>query len=173
MMKHKILLAYFSKAGGNYFGEEIIQLDVGNTERLMRNIEDELKAELFKIERSQKYSDDYHESTKEAAKEKNANERPGLKNYLKSIDTFDVIVVAYPNWWNTMPMPVWTFLESLDFKDKVILPICTHEGSGLGVSVSDIKRLCPFADVREGLAIIGSDVDTQGQEVIQWIQERI
>ena len=41
----------------------------------------------------------------------------------------------------TMPMPVWSFLEGKDFTDKKILPFCTHEGSGLGKSESDIKKI--------------------------------
>jgi len=28
-----------------------------------------------------------------------------------------------------------------DLKDKVIMPFCTHEGSGMGRSESDLKKL--------------------------------
>ncbi|WP_208597330.1 flavodoxin [Trichlorobacter lovleyi] len=38
-------------------------------------------------------------------------------------------------------------LESCDFSGKTIVPYCTHEGSGLGRSERDIKRLCPTAKV--------------------------
>jgi flavodoxin len=40
-----------------------------------------------------------------------------------------------------MPMAVFTFLESYDFSGKTIVPYCTHEGSGLGSSERDIKKL--------------------------------
>ena len=57
-----------------------------------------------------------------------------------------------------MPMPVWTFLEKYDFSGKTIMPLCTHEGSGMGHSESDIKKICPAAKVEKGLAIRGSSV---------------
>ncbi|MGE0918862.1 flavodoxin [Trichlorobacter lovleyi] len=38
-------------------------------------------------------------------------------------------------------------MESCDFSGKTIVPYCTHEGSGLGRSERDIKRLCPTAKV--------------------------
>ena len=44
----------------------------------------------------------------------------------------------------------------LDFTGKTIHPFCTHEGSGLGRSEGDIRRLCPTARVEPGLAIPGS-----------------
>lgn len=40
------------------------------------------------------------------------------------------------------------------------MPLCTHEGSGMGRSESDIKKLCPKANVRHGLPRKGSYVNT-------------
>ena len=70
-----------------------------------------------------------------------------------------------------MPMPVWTFLERYNFSGKAILPLCTNEGSGMGKSETDIKRLCPGADVKRGLAIRGSDVGHADREIEDWIQK--
>ncbi len=66
------------------------------------------------------------------------------------------MVLAYPNYWGTMPMAVFTFLEAFDFAGKTILPICTNEGSGMGGSERDLKRVCPGAVVKPGLPITGS-----------------
>ncbi|MBR2256572.1 MAG: hypothetical protein IJ899_04370 [Blautia sp.] len=49
----------------------------------------------------------------------------------------------------TMPMAVFTFLEAFDFSGKTILPFCTNEGSGMGGSERDIKKVCPEADAAE------------------------
>ena len=68
-----------------------------------------------------------------------------------------------------MPMAMFTLLEHFDFAGKTILPFCTHEGSGLGSSVRDIRRLCPGADVRSGLAITGSRAAQAEKEVKKWI----
>ena len=43
---------------------------------------------------------------------------------------YDTVIVAFPNWWTTMPMAVFTFLESYDFAGKTVCPLITHGGSG-------------------------------------------
>jgi flavodoxin len=78
---------------------------------------------------------------------------------------------GYPNWWGTMPMAVWIFLEAHDFAGKTILPFCTHEGSGLGQSERDIRSLCPGARVLRGLAIRGGSVRKAEQTIAAWLQE--
>ena len=84
---------------------------------------------------------------------------------------YDVVFLGYPNWWGTMPMPVFAFLEAYDFSGKTVLPFCTHEGSGLGHSESDIKKLCPTARVAKGLAIQGGNVQKAESAIASWLQE--
>jgi hypothetical protein len=43
-------------------------------------------------------------------------------------------------------------------KVKNIVPFCTHEGSGIGSSERDIKKLCPNAKVLPGISIRGGSV---------------
>jgi len=68
-----------------------------------------------------------------------------------------------------MPQAVFTFLESADFSGKKILPFCTHEGSGMGRSESDIKKLCPAATVVRGLAITGSSCASSEAAIKKWL----
>ncbi len=168
-MNRNILVVYFSKPGSNYYKGSIIKLDTGNTEKCAKYIEDEFDADIFRVERLDDYKDDYNLCMEEAGVEFKQDIHPKLLDHIDSIDQYETIVIAYPNWYNTMPMPMFTFLESLDFSSKVILPLCTNEGSGLGNSVKDIKILCPHADVRQGLSIKGSEVDNLHKEIINWI----
>lgn len=168
-MGNKILIAYFSRSGNNYVNGSIVNLPIGNTEIAARRLHDLTGGSLFKIDPIKKYSEDYHTCTEEAQKDLRANIRPELSNYLDSIDGYDTILLCYPNWWGTMPMPVWTFLERYDFSGKTILPLCTNEGSGMGKSEADIKKLCPGADVKHGLAIRGSGVNHADRELESWI----
>ena len=46
-------------------------------------------------------------------------------------------------------MAVFTFLEAFSFNGKTIYPLCTNEGSGIGSSESDIKRVCTGAIVKK------------------------
>ncbi len=70
-----------------------------------------------------------------------------------------------------MPMAVHAFLESYDFAGKTIIPFCTHEGSGMGHSVEDIRRLCPGATVLEGSAIRGSRVQQADDDVEKLVRQ--
>ena len=68
-------------------------------------------------------------------------------------------------------LAVWTFLEAHDFAGKTILPFCTHEGSGLGQSERDIRKLCPGARVLRGLAIRGDSVAKAEKAIAAWLNE--
>ena len=70
-----------------------------------------------------------------------------------NIKDYDVIYLGYPNYWGTMPMAMFTFLENVNLENKVIKPFCSHEGSGFGRSIGDIKRICPKAQVEKGIDI--------------------
>ena len=170
-MNNKILIAYFSRPGNNYVSGNIVNLPVGNTEIATKKLRDLTGGVLFKIDPIKKYSEDYHACTEEAQKELHANARPELSEYPESIGGYDTILLCYPNWWGTMPMPVWTFLDRYDFSGKALLPLCTNEGSGMGNSEADIKKLCPTADVKRGLAIRGSSVGQADREMESWLQK--
>jgi flavodoxin len=105
----------------------------------------------------------------EAKKDLRAKSRPALVYMPDSIDDYDTIVLAYPNYWGTMPMAVFTFLEAFDFSGKTILPLCTNEGSGMGGSERDIKRACPDAIVKSGLPITGSNAANAKNSVQRWL----
>ena len=67
------------------------------------------------------------------------NPRPMFK-YLDDISKYDVIFIGSPIYWGTMPQPLFTELEMLDFNNKIIMPFTTHEGSGLAILGSDVKN---------------------------------
>lgn len=169
-MKESTLIAYFSRSGNNYVNGKIVNLCVGNTEVAAIKMQELTGGKLFKISQIHKYSEDYNTCTEEAKQELKANARPELKDKLDSIDGFETIILGYPNWWGTMPMPVWTFLESHDFNRKTILPLCTHEGSGMGSSERDIKKLCPNAEIVKGLSIRGGSVKNAGKDIEAWLR---
>ena len=72
-----------------------------------------------------------------------------------------------------MPMAVYTFMDSYDFSDKVVIPFNTHEGSGESGTYSAIGSYLPNAQVLDGMAIQGKTAqefnsDTQ-QSVRDWL----
>ena len=157
----KNLIAYFSRAGENYVGGELKQLDKGNNEVVAEKLKQLiLDADLFKIEPKQPYSSSYMKCIEEAKEDLRKNARPELKNNLDSIEEYENIYLIYPIYWGTFPMHVFTFLEQFNFAGKNIIPIVTHEGSGFGVSERDLRRLLPNSIIKEGTAIYGSEVNS-------------
>ena len=165
-----ILIAYYSRRGNNYRNGEIVNLKVGKTEMVAGKILKLTGGDTFYIETVKLYPADYHETTQVAKRELNENARPAIRGKVADMQKYDVIYLGYPNWWGTMPMAVMTFLESYDFSGKTIIPFCTHEGSGLGSSVQDIKKVCPKAVVKQGLAIRGSNVNNSDRQVSEWVK---
>lgn len=165
----KCLIAYFSREGNNYVSGRIVNLPIGNTEVIANMIQEMKESDIFRIDIVNSYPVDYTETTNVAKEELYDNARPELSSHVENIDSYDVIFLGYPNWWGTMPMPVFSFLEEYDFSGKTIVPFCTHEGSGLGYSEKDIAKLCPKATLLKGLAIHGSRVNAAKKDVANWL----
>lgn len=153
----KILVAYFSRTG--------------NTETIAEMIADSTGGTLFEIVPENAYPEEYSACTAQAQQEQNDNARPALATHVENMAEYDVIYIGYPIWWGTMPMLMFTFLEEYDLDGKTIVPFCTHGGSGLSRSVSDITAACPGATVLNGLAVSGSSAAGAGETVKNWIAD--
>ncbi len=164
----KQLIAYFSRADENYFGGQMKYVEVGNTEIAAQKLQKLTGADLFRIEMKRPYSPEYKKCVAEAVKDKKENARPELAGFPESIGDYDEIFLGYPSYCGTMPMAVFTFLEHFDFSGKKIRPFCTNEGSGMGTSVEDIRKLCPGAEVEDGLSIHGSHVQECDELLKEW-----
>ncbi len=161
----KTLIAFYSRRGENYVNGGIKDLKIGNTEVVAMKIKELLPdADLFQIDTTHEYSPSYMTCIEQAKKELRDQARPQVKNPLPDIDDYDTVILGYPNWWGTMPMVCYTFLESYDFSGKRIIPFCTNEGSGMGSSERFIKKLCPTATVLPGTPIHGAEAQQADRE---------
>ena len=165
----KCLIAYFSRKGQNYVSGRIVDLKAGNTEVVANMIQKITGGVLFHIESVIAYPKGYTETTEVAKNELRAKARPKLTGHVENMGAYDVIFLGYPNWWGTLPMPVFTFLESYDFSGKTIVPFCTHEGSGMGHTEQDIVKACPKATVLKGIAVQGASASSADSKVSSWI----
>lgn len=161
----KRLIAFYSRVGN------ITHLDIGNTEIATEILKGILvDVDVFKIEQEVPYSDTYSICIEEAKQDLQNNADIKLKNYIANIDEYDEIYLAYPIYWDTMPVAVHSFLKHYNFDNKKIFPLATHEGSNLGRSIDDIKRLAPNAVVEKGLAIHGANVKNAKELIKNWIK---
>ena len=144
----------------------------GNNEVIVDKIKAALPdADVFRIETVKKYKEDYYELIEEAKQELRAKARPELTDTVKDMDQYDTIILGYPNWWGIPPMAVFSFLESYDFAGKKIVPFCSHEGSGLGGSIRQIKMAVPDANLNAGVAIHGAAASHCDREVNLILQQ--
>ena len=165
------LVIYFSRTGENYFGGELKNIEKGNTEVIAEYIQEFTGAELFKVEPKVEYPEDYMKCIDVAQKEQQNDERPEIKESLADISGYGTIFIGFPNWWGTLPMPMFTQLEKLDFSGKVIKPFVTHEGSGFGSAEKDLAKICSGAEIKNGLSIPGAKVYDVKDIVKAWIDE--
>lgn len=147
----KTLVAYFSYSG--------------NAKAAAYKIAGLAGADLFEIKPEVPYSSDYQECVDEARKELKENARPKLVDTVSDISGYDRIVLGFPNWCKTCPMPVLSFLEAYDLKGKRIDSYVTNGGGGVGDSTKDIRKSAAGAEVSD--AINGNDLSDD--RIKEWL----
>lgn len=169
----KILTVFYSLKGETIApGMKIVNLEKGHTAVAAEFVRKAVGGDIFEIETVKTYLEDHMKMIYEAKEELEKGIYPELKNY-PSIDEYDTIFLGYPNWWNTIPTPMFNFLRHYDWNGKKIIPFVTSGGSGLGNSVEDIKRLCVGAEVLTGGQFLGHEVETSEQEISNWAKSTL
>ena len=151
----RTLIAYFSWSG--------------NTRGVANEIQRQTGFDLFEIEPIPAYSGDYNTVLMEAQRDQHAQARPRIADHVENMADYDTILLGYPNWWASIPMPIASFLEEYDFAGKRIVPFCSHGGGRLGQSLTAIAKLAPEADLGTGLSIHYSGGATLAADVSQWL----
>lgn len=160
----KTLIIYFSRADENY---AVGYIDKGNTEIVAEFVQELTGADMFKVEPAVPYAADYRTCIEEA--KKRIGNAP-IKEKLSDISAYDTVFIMSPIYWGTYAPEVETALTGLDFSGKTVRVISTHEGSGLGSMVSDVKKMCKEAKVdSKGLAIKGSSAKSSKAAIERWL----
>ena len=141
----------------------------GNTRGVAREIQKQTGADVFEITLVHPYSSNYNTVLMEAQEDQHRQARPEIKDPPASIDEYDTILLGYPNWWASIPMPIATFLESYDFSGKTIIPFCSHGGGRFGQSLTAIAKLAPDAVIGEGLSVHYSGGGALSGDVSDWL----
>ena len=143
----------------------------GNTRDIARSIQKKTGADIFEIELVKPYSDDYNTVLREAQRDQRAQARPEIKGKVPDMAKYDTILLGYPNWWASIPMPIATFLESCDFAGKTVSPFCSNGGGRLGQSVSAITKLIPAAVVQNPLSIYYGGGSSLSADLDAWLKK--
>ena len=150
----------------------IVHLEKGHTAVAAEFIQNAVGGDLFEIETVKTYLEDHMKMIYEAKDELEKGIRPELKQY-PEIDQYDTIFLCYPNWWDTLPMPVVSFLEHYNWNGKRIIPFCTSGGGGLGKSVTDLEKICVGAEVAKGGHVPGHKVEKSEKKIADWAKKTL
>lgn len=172
----KPLVVYFTRVGNTDFDADVDAVSsasllmadgklMGSNQLISEMICDILDCQAVPITvTGEKYPSSYDDTVVLASKELNENKRPAIEPI--DVSEYDSIVLVYPLWWNSIPMPVATFLEQNDFSNKTIYLIATQGSSGYGNTVSEVESLCPNAKVVPVTSIYCEDIPNARGELL-------
>ena len=163
----KVLIVFFSHAGENY---AVGNIKVGNTKLVADEIQKVTGGDEFEIVAERNYDMPYASLTKLAKEEQERNEKPAFKGEIKDIDQYSTVFIGGPVWWGTYPQVMFSFFDKYDLNGKTIIPFTTHEGSGLGSVVEDLKKLYPNATFKEAFSIYGHETRNDLSKVSKWMK---
>ena len=127
----KTLIAYFSWSN--------------NTKNLIEKINKDFNYDVVRIERKRPYSDDYNTCAYVEAKEEvEKNIFPEINRIDVEFNDYDRILLFFPIWWYTFPMPVGSFIKSLNgYKGKIIVfaNSYTNDPQYMTNSIRDLERI--------------------------------
>lgn len=154
----KILVAYFSATG--------------TTARAARTVANISGGELYTITPEKPYTDadlNWNDKKSRSSVEmNNPKARPTLGGKKLDISNYDVIFIGYPIWWNLAPRIINTFIESQEWKGKIIIPFATSGSSSITNSVAQLKQSYPDFDWKEGKLLNRADENI----IHTWIQKQ-
>ena len=164
----KTLVVFFSHAGDNY---SVGNIKVGNTKIVADYISEITGADQFEIKTS-KYDGMAYRPLCDLAKEEQQNgELPPFDGEPGDLSQYDTVFIGGPVWWGTYPQVMFTFFKKYDLNGKTIIPFTTHEGSGLGRCVDDVKKAYPKATVTREFSMYGHDVREGKGRVEKWLKK--
>lgn len=140
----------------------------GNTRDIAARIAEQTGFEAVELELAEPYSSDYNTVLDQAQADQAAQARPELVTRL-DMSRYGTVLLGYPNWWASIPMPIATFLESYDFSGKLVCPFCSHGGGRLGQSVTAISKLVPTARVGEALSVHYGGDESLPDDIATWL----
>lgn len=149
----KVLIVYYSRSG--------------NTENAARLLQEKTGADMVEIQMAQPYTTQYEES----AEDLYAGRHSELRTRIQNLAGYDVILLGYPNWWATLPMPVVSFLESHDFSGKAVMPFCSHGSGHFGETVALLAKELPDSYIGFGFEFEYSGGSSLSNNLSRWLEQ--
>lgn len=127
----------------------------GNTDKLVKETNKHFGYDVVRLERKQPYSEDYNTCAYiEAKEEYEKHIHPEIKDLNVNFGDYDKILLFFPIWWYTFPMPVATLIEKLNgYKGQIVLfeNSYTNDPKYVDNSLADFKKIDSKLNVLQGL----------------------
>lgn len=88
-----------------------------------------------------------------SARRRAINETPAIVTDFPDLSEYQNIILGYPIWSNGVALPMVSFLNAAAIDQQVIFPFSTSGGSGLGDSISYLRKKLPAATVHDGFTV--------------------
>lgn len=168
-----MLLAYFSRAGENYWEGGRRDLDTGSTKVVAQMIAEQIDCDQFEILAVDPYSHAYDPTVERNRREQNENARPAIDGDLPDLTEYDTVLLGCPVWNTQAPMIICTFLDGTNaLAGKVVAPFLTY-AVGEGSVFADYAAYCSDARIQDGLAIRGEEAHDARATVEVWLRDRV
>ncbi len=141
----------------------------GTTLTVAERIAEATGADLFRIETTDAWPDDYDAMTAQVQREQDEGYLPPLAAAVEDWDAYDTVYLGHPIWWGQLPHVVRSFLAQHDLAGKTAAPFSTSSSSGNAAALDALRELCPEADVREALHLTRGSLPGALDEVEPWI----
>lgn len=154
----KVLVAYFSATG--------------STGRVAQTIADTLDADLFEITPVDGYTSADLSWTTPGSRVNREHDDERLWDIElvtttpDNWDSYDVVFLGYPIWWQNASWVVNNFVKDNDFSGKTVVPFCTSSSSGLGESD---RNLAAMTDTGNWLPGHRFSSGASASQVTEWI----
>lgn len=136
----------------------------GATEQLAEIVTEASGADVYEIVPEVPYPS-RDETLDQAQAELDDGTFPEIAGDPPTLDDYDTVLIGYPIWWGEQPMIVQTFMRDNDLGDARVSPFVTHGGSRFGNSLDVLEEYYPDAEILEGYAVRGTDVESNPEQI--------
>lgn len=149
MKEQKILVAYFTQKGKE---------NTTNCARLAKQAEELLKSkgvspDTFAIVPVETYPQDAEEFKAVTKLEKEQRVRPEVVGKYSGMKHITGVLLIVPNWWDSLPQAVLTWLDDYDFADTKVVPVVstTDDASAVHTELRHFLQnwVLPGVDVKD------------------------
>lgn len=145
----------------------------GNTENLVKMIQNETQADILELTILEPYPADYDETVDRADEERESGNLPEISAEIPDMSQYNQVYLGYQTWSMTLSNPIMSFLESYgeEIDGKTIHPFSSNAGYGEGNSIERIQELLPNSSVEESFSVEDEDVVSSENALKTWLDK--